>query len=59
MTTYHIGPGGDDTADGLTWKTRWLNLQPDKLKKGDMIFVGGEATEVNSEFWGDVFALEL
>jgi hypothetical protein len=43
MTTYYVGPGGNDANDGLTWATRKLTLNGAEdipVAAGDTVYVG-------------------
>lgn len=43
MTTYYVGPGGNDSNDGLTWATRKLTLNGAEdipVAAGDTVYVG-------------------
>ena len=49
MTDYFVGPGGNDTNDGLSWANRFLTLngaEDEPVAAGDTVYVGpGTYTE--------------
>jgi len=43
MTTYYVGPGGNDGNDGLSWANRFLTLngaEDEPVASGDTVYVG-------------------
>jgi hypothetical protein len=43
MTTYYVGPGGNDGNDGLSWANRFLTLngaEDEPVAAGDTVYVG-------------------
>lgn len=43
MTTYYVGPGGNDSNDGLTWANRFLTLngaEDEPVAANDTVYVG-------------------
>jgi len=42
MTTYYVGPGGSNAANGQSWANRWLTLvyMESQVTAGDTVYVG-------------------